>query len=274
MNTKILTLILGILLVLPLITSAPPVTTVAQFTEGYVIEDTPQRYLKQNQDFQYNFFVYYIANGTTVTNATTKCYLFISDNYGEVIHSTEVPFFTADNHWGVDIMGGNFSRIGSYFYGTRCQDGGLGGPIVGEWEVNPDGQEFTTTKLLIYALSLMFMVMMILALLFIINKLPDSNAMDEQGNIMQISWLKYLRPVIWIIIYGISLAILFLLSNMALSYLITPMLGNILFVFYRIAFYFMIVALPVYVMWIFARIFQDKEMKRLIERGVDIKGTP
>jgi hypothetical protein len=269
---KVMLIVLSLFFIFSLVSAAPPVTTVQQFSTGYVIESSPTEYIKQNTDYVINFFVYNISNGVRAGSSLT-CYAYLADSQGNLKAYNNVPW-DVRGYWMYNIKAGNFTETGHYPYGIACNSSNLGGASVEYFEVNVEGAEFTLTKMFIYGLSLIFMVMMILALLFIINRLPESNSIDEKGNIMQINWLKYFRPLLWIVIYGISLGIIFILSNIALSNLVSPMLGNILFAFYRIAFWFMICALPVYSIWILVRAFQDREMKKLIERGVDIKSTP
>lgn len=168
----------------------------------------------------------------------------------------------------------NTSLYGRYIYNTLGDpDGELAiAPIT--FEITNTGENFTGQISSVYILAVIFLVILILAISFIITKLPSSDAMDQQGYILQINWLKYLRPVLWITIWAIGLAILFLISNISLAYIPNSMVGDLFFALYKIAFWMSIVMLPVYIMWIFYRAFQDREMKKLIERGVQIKSTP
>jgi len=138
----LITIFATLFLILPLVnvSAAPPVTTVQQFTDGLVIEDTPQTILKQNQDFKYNFFVYNLSNGLLISNSSTTCIHYIADSFGNVIFMNNVTYFTADKHWGITIPKANFETAGTYAYGTQCQSELLGGAITGLWEVTPSGE--------------------------------------------------------------------------------------------------------------------------------------
>ena len=137
-SVKTLSFLLIFLFSIISVSSAPPVTTVQSFPDGYVIVESHPLILKQNQDFQYNFFVYNTSNGVLLNNASMICNFFLADSSGQVIFSEGVPYFS-DGHWGIDILGGNFSSQGEYPYGVSCQ-GGSGGALAGVFQVTPSGQ--------------------------------------------------------------------------------------------------------------------------------------
>lgn len=204
-----------------------------------------------------------ILNTTSVTLSTL--------NYpnGTIAVSEQDMTNVAGKTWNYTFC--NTSIVGNYNYDYYDGEGNI---YVNEFEITNTGESFNLQTSSIYIVALVFIVLLIVSLIFIINILPSSDAVDIEGNILQISWLKYLRPILWICVYGLGLGILFIISNMALAYIPNAMVGNFLFALYKIAFWMMIVMLPIYSIWILVRAFQDREMKKLIERGVQIKSTP
>jgi energy-converting hydrogenase Eha subunit C len=71
----------------------------------------------------------------------------------------------------------------------------------------------------------------------------------------------------------IVLALMFIIANIAIAYLPTNMIGSLFWAIYTIMFWVTMVMLPLWVMWIFTGIFRDKEVKRMLERGVDMKSS-
>lgn len=140
------------------------------------------------------------------------------------------------------------------------------------FEVTYTGDLVTSEQMTVYIIALIFLVLLALALVFIINKLPNKDAMDEEGTIVQVSQLKHLRPVLWAFIWIIGVGCLFIISNIGFAYLQNQMIGKFFFTLYRIFFYASMVMLPIWFIWIFYKVFKDKEMKRLIEQGVEFKG--
>ena len=166
MKKEYLLIIISMILFMSFVSAVPPITTVQQFTEGYLIEDNPQNILTQNQDYQVNFFVYNISNGNIITPSSATCYFYLANSSGNVLIFSNVTY-SADEHWGVDIAGGNFSSIGYYGYGIKCQDTNIGGAIAGLFEVTATGQEtFPETMvvsaglfLLIFGVSIFFLIL-------------------------------------------------------------------------------------------------------------------
>jgi len=128
-----------LVLTLPLASAVPPVTQVQAFTEGYVIEGTPQEFIKQNTAFQYNFFVYNISTGKAVTNDTTECFFYLAIDNGTVIAFENATYFTEDRHWGVVINENNFSSVGHHPFGVKCNSTIYGGAKVSYFTVTPSG---------------------------------------------------------------------------------------------------------------------------------------
>jgi len=172
------------------------------------------------------------------------------------------------------IISGNFTQLGVTCLGIECTNG-----ITTETgsvckEVTYTGDKITTEQSYIYIIALIFLVLLALSLVFISNKLPLNDSMDEEGTILQVSQMKHLRPVLWICVWAIGLACLFIISNLGIAFLPNLMIGKLFFVIYQIFFYVTIIGVPVSFILIFVKIFKDKETQKLIERGVDIRGTP
>ena len=121
------------------ISAAPPVTQVQQIQAGYTIQGTPQQIIMQNQNFQYNFFVYNITNGMEKTNVSMGCYFYLSDNEGTLKFFLPV-YYQPQGYWGINIAKGNFTTIGYYPYGVKCNSSVFGGTYVDYFEVTNSGK--------------------------------------------------------------------------------------------------------------------------------------
>ena len=122
-----------------LVSAIPPVTTVQQINAGYIIYDSPQTLFSLGQSYQYNFFISNISNGALKLNDTVSCTFYLANSTGKVIFQGNVPY-KPEGYWGLDIDGGNFSKVGFYNYGTRCNSSSLAGVTVGLWEITQSGE--------------------------------------------------------------------------------------------------------------------------------------
>jgi len=135
--------------------SAQPLTNIYIFDEGLIIVDNPQILLKQNQNYQYNFFVYNKTNGELIDNSTINCIVYIANSSGDVLFFDEVDYFL-EGYWGEDLNGSIFSELGIYGYGVQCQDDGVGGALSGLWEVTSSGRSVTISSGFVIFLLIFF----------------------------------------------------------------------------------------------------------------------
>ena len=171
---RLLAFIFGILILLlsvQTVSSAPPVTTVQQFATGYVIEDSPQINLKQNESYQINFFIYNLSDALPLDNASINCTYYLANNSGRVIFFGNVEY-KSEGYWGLTLSGGNFSYSGIYNYGIKCNSTSLGGVTTGYYEVTPTGIEPTEsrTQTMTRSIYFLFIVSIILFLGFLFVK--------------------------------------------------------------------------------------------------------
>ena len=163
--------------------------------------------------------------------------------------------------------------MGEHAFVIYCDsvDGTIGGEAAGIFTVSKTGMALTAEITSIYLASLIALMVLFALIILMAYQLPSKDATDEEGTILQISNLKHLRSVLWACSWTVVLAIMFILSNITLAYLPTAMIGNLFFAVYTIMFWTKIIGIPVWFIWIFTGIFRDKEVKRMIERGVEVK---
>lgn len=163
----------------------------------------------------------------------------------------------------------NTTVLGNYIYDYYDN---LGNIYVNDFKITYNGEDITIQQSYFYIIALIFLVLLLFGTVFIINKLPSKDETDEDGLVIHVSMLKHFRFVLWMFVWFMSMAIVFIISNIGIAYLQNPMIGNLFFVVYRLMFYFTIIGVPVYISFIFYKIFKDKEMKRLIGRGFEYRG--
>jgi hypothetical protein len=233
--SKVVMFLLVFTLLFSFISAKPPGTTTIYFESGYTIVSNPQYLLEQNQPNQINFFVYNTSNGALIDNTTVTCNFFLADNKGEVIFFGKTQYFT-DGHWGIDVAGGNFSRLGEYGYGINCQDGGLGGALSGVLQVTTDGNENNLQRGVISIALILFFILLGVGFYFIHSKVDlekwNSSLLRRYEN------KNYIKLVLgsiaynvckcsFIIYYLIGFPIIVALTDLAYAY----SLGNLLDIF-------------------------------------------
>jgi hypothetical protein len=173
-----------------------------------------------------------------------------------------------ETYYSYNILKGNFTEVGDYSYIYNCGNAVEKETGKIDFEITYTGGKLTSQVTTIYVISLFILLVLLVGLLLFSTTLPSSDTKTEDGEILEISNLKHLRPVIYGISWGIMLAILFVMSNLTIAYLPTLMIGNLFFAFYTITFWISIVGIPLWFAWIFVNIFKDKETKNMLERGI------
>lgn len=256
------------LFVFPLISAPPSTPTIINFDQGYEIVVAPEGFLKQYEDYQLNFFVYNISNGVHIDNSTTDCYFYMANSTGNVLIYQEVTFVLGNEYWKVDIQGGNFSYLEVYPYGIKCESSSLGGTSVGYFEVTGTGYELTPARAGTYSIIFGLLIFIFITIMLGITKLPDGNDTNENGQLMSINNLKYLRGVLLLFEYLLVVGMVYLSSNLSFAYLGEQLFAKVLFTIFTIMSYMILPIIIVWFVWIFAQIIDDKRMRRLIEHGI------
>jgi len=94
----------------------------------------------------------------------------------------------------------------------------------------------------------------------------------KEGNLMSISYLKYLRNIFYVFEWMLFIAALYISSNLAFAYLNEELFAKILFVLFRITFGVTPIIVIVWMAWIFVSMFHDKELQKLLNRGIFPEG--
>lgn len=173
----------------------------------------------------------------------------------------------------------------TYYNYTYCDTTSLGRYIVNgvgdldgdltswvyDFEVTGTGFSFTQSRSSFTFVILGTLMFLFLLTIYSIPKIPRGNTTDDYGMLMSINHLKYLRPVLYCIAWIILIGIVFTTSNVALAYMGTEMFGQLLFSIYQVMFWITIPGVFIWFIFIVVQIFRDAEMKRMLERGIDIQ---
>ena len=138
----------------------------------------------------------------------------------------------------------------------------------GTFKSSSTGTELTTANSVIYMGLFGILTFIFFVTIFFINKLPAKNTRDEEGKLISISYLKYLRAPLWFIVYFLFIAIIFIASNLAFAYLGEQLVAKTLFTIYRMLMLLSPVLILIWISWIFVSIIQDRRFQNMINKGV------
>jgi len=270
MAKKVIILFLLGLLILPLISAMPPFQE-SSATNGFDIRLPQTDVIKVNQTIEIHTHIHNRSDGLLVTNSTANCTVHLYNSTGNHIVEQQMDFDSNGIDFELEVNGANFTDVGRYTGLIQCNNTAFGGFVSFGVDATLTGQELTKARATIFIGLLMLLGFLFVASLFGISILPSNNERDEEGNLLSISKLKFVKPILYIVAYMILMAMTFIGSNIAFSYLGSTLVANVLFDLY---FIMMTLTLPMVSLWIafiMIKLFQDNEMKKMIERGVDIE---
>jgi hypothetical protein len=234
-------------------------------------------FLKQNTDLSVRFWAYNITNGKILTNTTINCtynLLNVSGFNIWTINSPQIKFgipsnpLACQNCFNLDIKGGNFTYIGYYNYQIRCQGLTIGGYTSGDYIVTGTGLDLTEGRSILYFSILFFLLFLFTITVMGAYKLPSGNDRNEEGQLININNLKYLKSVLLFFAYLLVMSMTFLGSNIFSQYLGENLFFKFLFLLFQIQMGLLLPIVVIWFVWIFVNIFQDKKIKGLISHGI------
>lgn len=156
---------------------------------------------------------------------------------------------------------------GTYTVNGFGDEGGADTVWAYTFEVTYMGQELTNSQAILY-LGLLGLLILIMGIIFFgIGLLPNKNTTDEEGKIMSISYLKYLRTSLWFVEWILFIAMMFISSNLAIAYLGTTLISSVFFKLFYICFALTPLIVILWMIHFFVSFFHDKQFQALLNRG-------
>jgi len=136
-----------------------------------------------------------------------------------------------------------------------------------DFKITPTGKSLSEATAIIYIVLFAIFIFLFVVIVFGIGKLPASNATDDDGTIMKISYLKYFRSVLWFVLWMFIVAMFFISSNLGFAYLEDDLFASFLFAMFQITLGLTLPIVLVWFFWIFTKFYDDKKIRREWQRG-------
>lgn len=240
--------------ILPLVSSAPPITTQSISTgQTMTIESPLYENLKIGQD--HRFHAHVINQTRTLTNTTVSCLLHFYglDGYDVDIGSQFMEF---EGYNGVDfaktVGAGNFTTAGHYSYVIQCNSTNEVAFFTGTLDVTPTGESLEVGRAIVDIGLLLLLALFIVGCVVIF--MESENLLARVGTL----GLGYL----------LLMAMSFISWNLSKDYLFS---APFLIEMFRIIFFVMIIGFFPLIIGLFAwyvlMLFKIKEIERLMGKG-------
>jgi len=205
------------------------------------------------------------ANNATVCNLTTINYpngILIINQEGTKVSRT----------FNFSINAGNYTEKGLYCHNIECSDGVSFNTGAECYQINYLGKELTPSQALAYLGLLAILILIMIGTFIGIGFLPNQNQKDNEGKIMSVTYLKYLRLPLWMFIYFLAIGIIYLASGIGRAFLNDSGFANLLWVIFVMMFGLSPLIITIVVLWFLYKFFEDKEFKKYLNRGIFPEG--
>jgi len=206
-------------------------------------------------------------NLSLATEGTT-CFLTLKNPQMNISIANKPMRFDSLGRFCYDINGSKLNALGEYPTTVTCNSTIDNLMLSFTSLVTTTGTIFSTGQSILYVVFLVLLILIFFLNFYGMGYLPSRNQRDEQGRIMSINNLKYFRNVLWMTGYFLFIGIVYISSNLAFAFLGEELLAKTLFMIFRISFMFSPVIIIVWVVFIFASIFHDREFQRMLNRGM------
>ena len=226
---------------------------------------------KYNEDFKFHIHAFNSSDGISLTNESIDCIIHLySPLDGSHLIEDTMSFDSNGIDFEYEVLGSNFSEVGEYAVLFNCVDTTLGGFFEYSFEVTRTGYILTEPQASIYLAMIFVLFCLFLLLVFGYYKMP-SDVRDDDGYVLDVSKLAYLKPVLLGLAWILLTSIMFIVSNISLAYMSTQLIGEFLFGIYVLMLSFNLLIIPLCIIKMIQRITLSKDMLGLIERGVEFK---
>ena len=209
-----------------------------------------------------NIELYQTCNNCTYCNFTVIKY----PNATNIL--TNIATTKDGTYYSYTLNSTYLENTGEYIYCYDCGNAAEAATGCITFEITYTGKQLSDSSSTMYIVLFATFIFLFIITLFGINQLPESNTTDQEGTIIKISYLKYLRPVGWMTLWMLVVALMYLISNVGFAYLEDAMFATFFFNIFKLC---MGLTLPIVIIWfiyLFAQIIDDKNIRQLWERGM------
>lgn len=203
------------------------------------------------------------VSSNTLANITVK-----SPNGTTLINFKAMTYNSAMQEHQFTIKAGNITMLGTYDYVITATDSGLNDTIPYQFDITTTGDKLSVSQGMIYIILMFFSLIVFFITLYGALAIPWKNPRDEDGQILNVSDLKYAKMFCMVFSYVLFTWLMWIGWNLSYGYLSFNVMANFFKVAYRIllAFMYPIIVLSFIVM--IMRIYNDSKINELIDRGI------
>jgi len=165
----------------------------------------------------------------------------------------------------------NANVTGTYTARYTCSQSGHADSETFSILVNPAGEELSTSNAILYLFFLVLLLLVFGLTIYGAFRLPWRNTLDESGKVLSVTDLKWVKMFCIVMIYIESIFISTIVYELTNGYLLLEGISGLFYVINRVLFATLIPFGVIFAWIVILIVFQDKKMKKLIQRGIPMR---
>lgn len=206
------------------------------------------------------------VNGALTSTALAN--ITIRNNSAIMINFKAMTYDSATGEYKFLLKGGNVSSLGTYDYCITSTDSGLNDTSCYQFDITTMGDKLSVSQGMIYIVLMFFSLIVFFITLYGALAIPWKNPRDEDGQILNVSDLKYAKMFCMVFSYVLFTWLMWIGWNLSYGYLSFNVMANFFKVAYRILLAFMYPAIVLSFIIMIMRIYNDSKISELIDRGI------
>jgi hypothetical protein len=182
-----------------------------------------------------------------------------------------MTYNTNTQQFNYTLAESNVSVLGSYCYDITCLSPTANATSSFCKSVTPAGLDIDFGQSILYIFVLIFSLILLVISVIAAVKLPFGNIKNNEGQIVGINNLKYLKIFFWGMAYIILLWITYMAWNVSFAFLYIPLVAELFhycFIFLGIA---ALIFLPLALVYSAYHIYTDVRIQNKINKGLTVK---
>jgi hypothetical protein len=133
-------------------------------------------------------------------------------------------------------------------------------------EVTYTGECLESPQATMYLVVLAFLIGILGYLIYIYPALPKHTT-NEQGYVIDVADMSYLRPIVLGVMWILIMSITFIIANIAVAYITAGFLGKFIFGIWTLMMYSNFLILPLWIIYLINDFYKTAKLKEFLERG-------
>ncbi len=270
-KSKLFIIGIFLLMLIPLVSSVPPIQSSTGTGEGLVLRSPPLDIIKQGTTINSHMHVFNATNDLPVLNDTTECNVHLYNNVGSHILESPMGFDSNGLEWKLEILGGNFSEVGMYSFIVWCNSTTAGGFVSGSLDVTPTGIEFDDAESRSYLIVIIVLALFLAGSLTGFILIPFKNKRGDDGSLVSVNDLKYVKIILGFISYGFFVWLANIMVSLTTNYIYLGVSLGFFTMMFRVLLWMIYPALIITIVILVWNMFNDMKLSDLLNRGFSIK---